>query len=175
MCMSQFSISHHSFSFYHIFFLCKMQSDTLPSDVSVFFLFQESRINCIRIARKGNLTWIFLPLQTLRPWIHYTASFPSAMQLSPCSHHSKIRNYGCNCNSVVYQFILQRYLLLSQVQRWGFGQIFSDDFGCLAVGLREKGNKQGGIRGQAFILFVWGLTLGHAISKVVPLFSSAAH
>lgn len=52
----------------------------------------------------------------------------------------------------------------------GSGQIFSDGPGCLAVGLREKGNMQGGIRGQAFILFVWGQTLGHTISKAVSLF-----
>lgn len=45
----------------------------------------------------------------------------------------------------------------------------------LAVGLWEKGIKPGGIRGRAFILFVWGQTPAHAISKTVSLFSSAAH
>lgn len=75
----------------------------------------------------------------------------------------------------VISTVLHCYSPPPQVQRWGSGQIFSDSPGCLAVGLREKGNKQGGIRGQAFILFFGGKTLGHTISKAVSLFSSAAH
>lgn len=40
------------------------------------------------------------------------------------------------------------------------------------LAFREKDNKQGEIRGQAFIMLVWG---GTTISKAVPLFPSDSY
>lgn len=138
--------------------LCKMRRDTLPSDV--FFLFQESRINCIRIARKGNSTLIFLLPQTLWPWMNSPALLLSGLRchlLSCCSEIKKLRMSCCECQSCSVSSILRRYSALFASTKVGDVDKFClTGPGCLAVGLWEKGNKQGGIRGQAFILFVWG-------------------
>lgn len=168
-CVHNFSVMYVCVSAQHVmtscFLLFKMQSNAPPphpSDAWVFFLFQESRINCIRIARKGNSTWIsFLP-QTQCDLERIQASYLSDLQKK--LFFLIVSRWEIKTVIVMALFslvdIARLFLLSLSLPLWSTGPVFS---GCLTVGLWEKGNTRGGFRGQAFILFVWGQTLGHAI------------
>lgn len=53
----------------------------------------------------------------------------------------------------------------SRVQNWQRGQMFSYGPACLAVVFSEKGNRQRGIRGQPFIVFVCKWPLGRVYQR----------
>lgn len=80
VCVHLGSVAHVTLFSLIVLLLCKMRSDALPSDVCVVFLFQESRINCIRIARKGNSTRILLLPLTLPLYRSFPATCLSASE-----------------------------------------------------------------------------------------------
>lgn len=98
VCVSAQYFSSSSY-FLEILYYAKWKATPFP--VMSFFLFQESRINCIRIARKGNSRWILLLPQTLWPWMNSPASFLSAWWCCLLSHCFWIRNEQRALNCIV--------------------------------------------------------------------------